>query len=103
MLQDVGRSPLIALIERGNHRFLFLPAPRVTNLEIALVLLLTNADVSQVCMILFTQAGKNRTTGAQRVVGRAQIVLELKQDIKRKPLQAGLDLIVQNEICIVEF
>src|SRR6266550_985739 len=56
MLQDVRRSPLIAFCEGGDHRILFLPQPRITELQVALVLLLADAEVHQVRVGLLAEA-----------------------------------------------
>ena len=48
MLQNVRRSPLIALVEGRDYRVLFLAKPRVSELDVILVLALAKADVCEV-------------------------------------------------------
>src|ERR1700736_6481863 len=103
MLQNVCRSPLIALVKRGDHGFLFLAQPGVADLQIALGFLLAQADVRHVGLVLLSQTRQHSSRRTERVVGRAQVVFEFKQDIDWPTVVPCLDLVVQNEIRVVQF
>ena len=56
VLENVGRSALVAFGEGSQGSVLFLTQPGITNLDIILVLGLTQTDVGKVGMGLLTQA-----------------------------------------------
>ena len=102
MLEDVRGSPLIALIERGDHRFLFLASPCVSHLKVALISLLPDAGVNQIRMILFAQAGEHSSTGTERVIRGARFCSNSSRILTGKRCIRRLDLVVQDDIEVVE-
>src|SRR5207248_10267178 len=52
MLQEVGRSALIAFAEGGDVRILLLPQPCISDLNIVLVLGLPDAEIGAVFLVL---------------------------------------------------
>ena len=53
-------------------------------------------------MRLLAQVGQFKSVGIKRVVFCTQVVFIFEQQVQRQAGQAGLDLVVQNEICIEE-
>ena len=52
MLQEVGRSALIAFAEGGDVRILLLPLPGISDLNIVFVFRLADAEIGAVFLVL---------------------------------------------------
>src|SRR5262249_31571355 len=88
MLQDVRGRALIALIKRSEHRILLLACECIPELNIVLVLGLTQAYVHQVSMGLATQIGSDVAQRIQGMAGGIQVVFILQDGIKRQTCDA---------------
>src|SRR5229473_6327948 len=117
VLQNVGGSALIAFSPGRNHRVLLIAEPRVSDLNVALLFLLADTDVSQVSVRLLAQVLSGgclrgalsqelviesrtavRVGVVERVRGGVQVVLVFDQQVDGQPRPRSLELIVQNQV-----
>src|SRR3982074_1514682 len=111
VLQNVGRSALIAFTPGRNRGVLLFAQPRVPNLQVVLLFLLADTDVSHVSVRLLAEFGVlrgnriwNRTfDGKVKWVSCGiQVVLILQKQVDWKARQPGLELVVQDQIGVKE-
>ena len=101
---SLGLRRLIAFRDGGDHRILLLTQPRVSELNIILVLGLAEAEIEAVLLILAAESGENGSAfgSGERVRGGIEVFLELDHQIQRQTGRASLELVVENEICDVK-
>src|SRR6202030_3668660 len=79
MLQHVRRCPLIALTPGGNRRVLLFAQERVSKLDIVLLLLLAEADVSHVCVRLLAE---RRVWRGRRLHPCGRVVIRMRGGVQ---------------------
>jgi hypothetical protein len=77
VLDNAGSGALLAFGERGQNRVLPGTPESITELQIILVFDLTNADFSEIRLILRTNARNDLSFGVQRMGSRLEVVLVL--------------------------
>src|SRR5229473_1884516 len=102
VLQNVGRRPLITLGKGSQHRILFLSQVSVSDLQIVLVFHLPHADIRQVDMRLLAQVGGQIPGEVNGMFLGRQVVFIFQQQVQRQAAQAGLNLVVEDEIGVEE-
>src|ERR1700686_2298475 len=109
MLQHVCRCPLVAFTPGRDRRVLLFPLERVSHLEVVLLFLLAETDVSQVSMGLLAERrirlGRGPHTRRGVVIGMSrsvQVVFVFQQQVYGQTGPPGLELIVQDQVGIEE-
>src|SRR6266550_2168662 len=109
MLQHVRRCPLITLAPGRNRRVLLFPLEGVSHLEVVLLLLLANTDVSQISMGLLAERriwggrGPHTRSGVVIRMSRGiEVVLIFQQQVDGQPGHPGLELVVEDQVGIKE-
>ena len=100
MLQDVRRGSLFTLRERRQNRILFLAPESITKLDIVLVLEFarSQARLAQVAFPLAPETGNSLASGVKGMSGGIEVVLEFKNQVEWKLLQACLDLVLEKVV-----